>query len=162
MLTIERLKEVLSYDPETGLFTRLIDVGSRGKAGDIAGGVTDRGYLVIQIDGKTYRCARLAWFYMTGRWPIEADHEDLDRGNNRWTNLREATRKGNVCNRKLGSRNTSGFKGVSWSKLLGCWIATIGFDGKKKYLGSFDRADDAHAAYCVAAVEHHGEFARVE
>ena len=89
-LTLERLKTLLHYDPETGLWTWRVNKG-RVKAGSIAGCST-RGYWVLRVDQHNYLSHILAWFYMTGEWPEhEVDHRDLDKGNNHWDNLRPAT-----------------------------------------------------------------------
>ena len=113
-LTRARLRELFHYDPETGLFTRLITTSSRARAGMVAGSLHGEGYLSIRIDGRLYLSHHLAWFYMTGRWPRRIiDHEDTDGTNNRWVNLRKANKSGNGANARLSRANTSGFKGVS-------------------------------------------------
>ena len=97
MLSHERLKEVLEYDPGTGISTWLVDRTGTARAGARAGCIhKSSGYRVIRIDGKLYREHRVIFFWMTGKWPDkEVDHRDLDKSNNRWHNLREATRSQN-------------------------------------------------------------------
>src|ERR1019366_3934979 len=113
---VARLKEVLRYVPETGLFTWLMKRGSRA-AGSVAGTLRSDGYIQIRLDGDAYLGHRLAWFYQTGSWPTpECDHQDLDKTNNRWTNLREATKSQNKANVNRPISNTSGAKGVCWHK----------------------------------------------
>jgi hypothetical protein len=161
MLTHERLKEVLSYDRDTGLFHWRVATAHRITVGDIAGAIGHYGYRIIGIDGKSYRANRLAWFYMTGSWPIaEIDHEDTDRSNDAFRNLREATESQNAANGKLRSTNTSGLKGVSWDKEKRKWVAGIKIDYKRKMLGRFDKKEDAHKAYLIAAEKLFGQFAR--
>lgn len=161
MLTDERLREVLHYDPMTGDFTRLVGTARRVNVGDIAGSTNGQGYREIMIDRRRYLSHRLAWLYMTGRWPIaQIDHIDIDRANNRWANLREASRSQNQGNTRVPSTNTSGFKGVSLDKESRKWRAQIRAGGKKRWLGSFNTPDAAHAAYCAAAEKNFGEFAR--
>jgi hypothetical protein len=158
-LSVEKLKRLAHYDPETGEFTWLVDRG-RVKAGTKA----KRGrtpYVELRIEGKLYLGHRLAWFYMTGEWPIRVDHEDTDKSNNRWSNLREATHKQNLCNRGKNKNNTTGYKGVCRLK-SGLFKANIKEDGKTKHLGVFDDPVVAHAAYCAAAARLHGDFARTE
>lgn len=161
MVTQKRLKQLLSYDPKTGLFTRL--VGRRGpnaRAGDVAGCDNGQGYIRIYVDGKPYKGHRLAWLYMTGEWVPEVDHENTDRSDNRWDNLREATRAQNRTNCGPYKNCTSGLKGVSFYKRTGKWKAQIQSGGKKVGLGYFVTKEAAHAAYVSAAHELHGEFAR--
>ena len=160
MVTLERLKELLSYDPDTGLFTWRV---ARGKAarGSVAGYLRPDGYLEIRLDERAYYAHRLAWLYTKGVWPPrKLDHEDLNKANNREGNLRLATNSQNSGNTGLNSRNTSGYKGV---KQLpnGRFVAQIGRHGRMYHLGMYANAFEAVAAYEAAAVEHYGEFARV-
>ena len=155
-LTQERLKELLEYNPETGAFVWRFARGPRG-AGAIAGSVGNRGYLVIRIDFKIYLAHRLAFLYMTGRWPTaDTGHINCIRNDNRWTNLREATRGQNNANRGLTKQNKSGFKGVSWNSQNKKWVAHI----LHTYIGSFDDPREAHSAYCEAAMKLHGSYHR--
>ncbi len=159
-VTADRLRELLSYDPSTGLFTWLLSTGNRAPVGAVAGSV-GKGYVDIRIDQRLYKAHRLAWLYMTGEWPEQQiDHRDLNRANNRWDNLRVATNSQNHANTRAQSNNRSGFKGVSWSKAANKWMAQIVRDRCHTYLGLFDTPEDAHAAYCVAAERLFGEFAR--
>lgn len=157
-ITVERLKQALYYDPSTGMFVRL-ESGGGVKAGSMAGWVA-QGHLHISIDGEKYEAHRLAWFYMTGKWPqVEIDHEDVDGLNNRWINLREATKGQNRANKRKQKNNTSGFKGV-FRHPDGKWQAKIGHQNKQYHLGLFDCLAAAHFCYIVAADKMHGEFAR--
>ncbi len=161
ILTVERLKHLLFYDHETGDFTRLTRAAQKTKIGDIAGGKNECGYIRIRVDGKKYRAHRLAVFYMTGKWPVkEPDHRDLNKGNNRWNNIRLGTRSQNRANTRPPSNNTSGFKGVYWRPKKKFWYAAIGVNNKKKFLGQFDCPAAAQFAYVVAADKAFGEFAR--
>lgn len=162
-ITADRLRHALHYDPETGVFTRRVDAhNGRWKAGEVAGSYMGT-YLAVWIDGKNHLAHRLAWLYMTGARPPEAiDHRDMDHKNNRWRNLRAATKSTNGANRKKPSSNRSGFKGVSLCGSTGMWRADISKDGIKKNLGRFPTKEAAHAAYATAAGELFGEFARAE
>lgn len=161
MLTAERLREVLSYDPISGVFRWRIYSGGKRKAGEEAGGPDGRGYIAIWVDRKPFKAHRLAWLYMTGHWPAEEiDHRDLRRDNNAWTNLREATRRDNRHNQPRPKNNRSGFKGVCWNKTVRRWQASITNNGRTQYLGCFLTAIEAHAAYVKAAHGLYGEFAR--
>jgi hypothetical protein len=157
---VTRLRDGLSYDPATGVFTWLVDAGPR-KAGDRAGAVMPNGYRRIAYQGVRYEEHRLAWLFTHGRWPEALiDHINRDPGDNRLCNLREATRSQNAANKKAHSTGRSGLKGASFHKPTGRWQAQIMRDGKKRFLGLFDTAEDAHAAYVVAARAEFAEFAR--
>jgi len=98
---------------------------------------------------------------MTGEWPKgEIDHIDLDRANNKWENLREATHSENSANRRVRSDNILGLKGVAFDKTRGEYRAYIGVNGKRIHLGYSDCPAAAHMAYVVAANKAFGEFAR--
>lgn len=160
-LTAERLREVISYDPETGVFCWRVTLSNRNHAGSRAGCQCSRDdYRLIGIDGVVYKANRLAWLYMTGKWPAHLiDHKNLDRGDDRWDNLREATHSQNLSNRGAQRNNTSGFKGVHFHPQSGRWRARIAKDGKHISLGLHDTAENAHLAYTAAAIDLHGEFA---
>lgn len=160
-LTQDRLKELLHYDPETGVFTRRIArSGARGGIGAVAGSTHYDGYKRISIDGKLYQSHRLAWLYTHGTWPADmVDHINGVAGDNRLTNLREATQIQNMANVGKPSNNTSGYKGVSWHKRDKKWRAQINHQDKQKHLGHFTTPEEAHAAYCAAASALYGDFA---
>lgn len=162
-LTAARLREVLNYDPNTGGFTWRVATSSRAcvgyRAGCIQKGV---GYRLISVDGHLFNASRLAWLYVTNEWPqARVDHINLDKGDNRWCNLRAATTAQNGMNSCRPSSNTSGFKGVSWSTHAGMWRAQIRVDGRLAHLGYFDTPERAFVAYALAAQEHFGAFARI-
>lgn len=157
-LTLDRLKQLLSYDPLTGLFTRLVGRSGGGKAGSVAGCV--KTYVEIKIDGVGYLAHRLAWFYMTGSWPAsDIDHEDTDKHNNRWINLRKATDSQNRANISVQKNNKLGVKGVS--PYRGKFRTSIRVNGKGIALGTYNTVTEASAAYERAASIGFGEFARV-
>lgn len=157
-LTAERLKQLTHYDPVTGVFTPIeFRMGVRNKG---LGNTEKNGYVRICINYRRYQASRLAWLYMTGKWPVQMiDHIDGDRANNRFANLREADAHQNGANRKK-PRNygASGFKGVS--RKPGHWQASIRVHGRLLFLGKFESAEKAHAAYIAAANQHFGEFVR--
>jgi hypothetical protein len=159
-LTVDDLRALLSYEPETGEFwiRRPVHVMHRTRP---AGYVRRDGYRVIGVSGGQYLAHRLAWLYMTGEWPAAfIDHRNLAKDDNRWANLRAATKSQNGANTRLLPQNTSGFKGVIWCKQMRRWVAQIKVNGRAKYLGCFQSREDAAAAYALAAAALFGEFAR--
>jgi len=156
MLTQERLKDLLHYDPDSGLFAWLVSTSNSVKVGDVAGTIHPKGYRNIMIDGKLYKAHRLTFLYMTGNFPKDqADHIDGDRANNHWSNLRECTNAENQQNRTSNKNSTSKYTGVCWYKRDQKWQAQIRINGKLKNLGRFDSEEAAHAAYCKAKAEIH-------
>ncbi|MBZ9888112.1 HNH endonuclease [Mesorhizobium sp. BR1-1-3] len=161
MTTQQRLKELFLYDPLTGVFTRRVRTANSVYVGDVAGTTTGDGYTQIKVDGVDYLAHRLAVLYMTGDWPDEdVDHEDLDKSNNVWLNLRPANQSLNNANKPLQSNNKTGFKGVSLHNGGPKYRADVKIEGKKKYLGCFDTADEAHVVYMLAANDLYGSYAR--
>ena len=161
-LSIEQLRELLSYDPETGIFHWAKKNGKIYRYGKIAGTKNSQGYCQIMIDLIIYRAHRIAWAYVTGEWPQhEIDHINGDRLDNRFVNLRKATRWQNAVNQGQRKNNTSGYKGVTWHSQAKKWAARIMVNRKSIRLGLFDDPKEAYAAYCTAAIFYFGEFARV-
>lgn len=153
MLTRERLHELLHYDPETGVLTWL-EARPRTVAGTRAGSLHHTGYRYVTIYGVAYPEHHVAWFYMTGEWPAPfADHENRVRDDNRWKNLRLATRKQNNENASLRCDSTSGARGVSWNKDSGKWRAYIYHDKAQIHLGLHVDKADAMAARTAAERE---------
>jgi hypothetical protein len=155
-LTPKRLRDVLDYDPETGEFRWKARNSNRIKIGAVAGApFGNRGYRVIGVDGVRYYAHRLAWFYVYGIWPSkDTDHINGNRDDNRISNLRVVDRTTNMENFRKAVRNTvSGFLGVKVDKKR--FAATIHVAGKKKYLGMFDTAQEAHQAYLEAKRKLH-------
>lgn len=161
MLTQERLKELLHYDPETGLFRWRIKPSRTAEIDDVAGNIHVDGYRVIGIDGKIYRAARLAWLYIHGAFPKGLiDHKSGDRSDDRICNLRPATAAENARNAPEKSTRPGHLKGAYLNKKTGRWFSAIRVNHKSRRLGTFATREEAHAAYCRAAQELHGEFAR--
>lgn len=151
-LTAARLRELLHYEPESGIFLWLNPTPKNHKAirGEPAG-VVSKGYLVIRVDGVLYRSHRLAWLYMTGEWPSKfIDHRDTVRTNNAWRNLREADSFLNAQNVRAPSKNNAtGLLGVFPAR-GGKFSSQIMAQRKKHCLGTFDTPEEAHAAYVAA------------
>lgn len=151
-LTVDRLREILCYDPDTGVFTWNISV-SRNNKGAVAGAVTDR-YVRIGIGNRLFQAHRLAWFYTYGVWPKHRiDHINRDKTDNRIGNLRDIDSFGNCQNTGPSVRNTSGHKGVCI--IGGRARAMIHSKGRSIYLGMFDKIEDAVSAYAAGAAKYH-------
>ena len=158
-LTHQRLLEVLSFDPETGVFVWRKRYARR-ESGDMAGTIHNRtGRLQICIDQRSYFAHRLAWFYVHGEWPKqEIDHINGNKADNRIANLRDVSRAINQQNIRKPHKNKTGY-------LLGAyleknrssrpWRASIKLDGKSRYLGFFDTQEEAHAVYLEAKRKLH-------
>jgi hypothetical protein len=155
-LTQERLKELLHYDPETGVFTRVSSPSRCVKSGDIAGYGSTSGYRRMYTNGRHYPLHQLAWLYMYGSMPEGfIDHINRVRQDNRIVNLRVVTPKQNCENAGKKASNKSGHKGVSWRKREGKWCAQIMHNWKKYWLGAFDTVQEAKEAYKNAAARLH-------
>jgi hypothetical protein len=161
VLTAEHLRRVLLYDPYTGLWKWRQGGKGRPKQPDWWPGTPNKfGYLTIAIGRLAYFTQRLAFLYMEGRWPKEeVDHIDGDRANNRWPNLREATRSQNKYNTGLRGHNTSGFRGV-YHHRDGGWVARIKTGEKRVSLGYFPTPEEASHAYETAAQQAFGDYYR--
>ena len=132
-------------------------------AGKVAGGFNDEGYINICMRGILYRAHVIAWFYMTAEYPTtDIDHVDGDRKNNCFSNLRLASRSQNISNSKKSVNNTSGYKGVCFSKRDGKFVAQIKCNKKRYHLGYYNNPEEAHTAYCEAAKKFFGDYARFE
>lgn len=155
-LTQEIIKELLHYDPDTGIFTwkeRDIKwftsdwnykIWNNKWPNKICSSTMSDGYLRVCVLGKTYKQHRLAYLYMTGKWPNNMiDHEDGIKSNNKWSNLRLVNNSGNQKNAKLSTRNKTGYVGVSFCKNTNKYKSFIMDNKSKIHLGYFDKLEDA-------------------
>lgn len=157
MFTAALVRQQLSYDAQTGVFTWIARFSRARKhaRADVPG--TD-GYRRIFIAGKYYKAHRVAWLWAHGDWPADQiDHVNLDKTDNRLANLRPADLRLNAGNCRTKRR---GLKGATLHK-SGKWQAQICSFGKRTYLGLFDSEGAAHQAYARAAATTFGEFARL-
>ena len=150
-ITQEYLKELLTYDKESGDFVWLVSYGPMVKKGDVAGTLflcpNGKKYLVIRINRYGYKAHRLACFYMNGEWPVnEVDHQDGNGLHNWWDNLRLATHSQNQRNRRLNANNKSGVCGVFFEESRNKWTASIRGNGRQIKLG---RRIDRFEAICL-------------
>ncbi len=164
-ISATRVREAISYDPITGICTRRADQSKPKEwntrwAGKRAGRLTPAGYRTICIDYIEIEEHRVIWAYMTGEWPKHTiDHENLNKADNRWENLREATKSEQQYNRSARRTSATGLKGVTALK-SGKFRAVRRHKGQNIFLGHFDTAEEAHAAYCDDASKAHGTFFR--
>ena len=155
MLTAELVRKIFNYDPETGHLTYAVQRCKRISKGERAGSDEAHGYRQVNINQHSYKEHRVIWLWMTGEWPTgQIDHINGVRDDNRWANLRVVTNLQNAQNRtKVVSK--TGFLGVSFKKSTGRYEAHIRVNGKKKHLGYFDTAEQAHAIYLKAKSMYH-------
>jgi hypothetical protein len=137
MVTRKRALEVLAYAPKSGSLVWKVTLNSRAPAGSEAGTLRADGYRQVRLDGEKLLAHRLIFLMQTGKIPVEVDHKNRVRNDNRWKNLRAATSSENSHNTKIRATNTSGCKGVSWDKSIGKWVARIYVEKQLFYLGSF-------------------------
>ena len=161
MLTSDRLRQLVYYDPKAGTFTRRVKTSAN--IGDIAGYINNRGYVQMYVDGGRYQAHRLAWLYMFGLFPaVGIDHINKNKSDNSIDNLRLADASVNGRNQKLSSLSTSGCTGVTFHKHIGKWQSYLKIRGHSIYLGSHVQWWDAVCARKSANNEHkfserHGE-----
>lgn len=161
LLTAERLREVLDYDPDTGVFRWRIQSSNRVLVGSVAGTSHKKGYVSIGVDGAHYLAHRLAWLYVHGAFPVDQiDHKDGDKANNSIRNLRPCTNSQNHANKPVRARDLP--RGVTFAKERNRYIAQLWVNGRSIYLGRHKTPESAHAAYLEGARKHFGEFARAD
>lgn len=155
-LTVDRLRNLLQYDPETGIFTWRKDRRT-GKSGCVAGSAHSKGYVKICVDHRDRLAHRLAWLYVYGELPVgQIDHIDGDKKNNRISNLRQANNSENQQNlHGPKSNKTQGSLGTSYCAKYGKWRAKIKVNGKSKSLGYYQTEPEAYAAYLKGKTELH-------
>jgi hypothetical protein len=153
-LSIERLRQVLRYEPDTGIFYWIKRRTHKNKLGKNASIVRSHGYLNICIDSQYYYTHRLAWFYVHGEWPEVIDHINADITDNRIENLRSVAQGVNLQNmRKVRKDNKSGLMGA---RQTSCGFQTsVKINGEKHYLGHYKTAEEAHNVYMKAKRELH-------
>lgn len=145
-LTQARLKELLHYNPDTGVFTRITGVSGHS-VGLRVGSNHGMGYRSVGVDRIRYYEHRLAWLYMHGEFPEhQIDHINHDTSDNRIENLRRVTNIENQRNRSMSKNNTSGIMGVSFCKQTSKWVAEIKVNYRKINLGRFNTIQEATRA----------------
>ena len=162
-LTQKMLKDALSFDPKTGIFTWVNPSKyNHMNVGDVAGGDDGIGYIRIRVAGKKYKAHRLAWLYVNGCWPLEfIDHIDGDRSNNAISNLRDVSRSINAQNQKQAHKNkVQGPLGVHWSARHRKWIAKLSLGGERFHSRYFATPELASAAYFEMKEKVHSGYVK--
>ncbi len=161
MLTFSEANTLFSYDPETGIVTRKISRSNAVRIGSVVGSLHHDGYLTVWVGDRSYMLHRVIWLMQTGEWPPhELDHKNGCRAENRWDNLRCATKTQNMHNRKTPNNNKSGVMGVYWYARIGKWRAQINVNGTNIRLLDTDSKEEAIVWRNAFAELAHGEFAR--
>lgn len=162
MIDVDALRELLTYDKDTGIITWRVSPGRRASAGAEAGSKNGSGYLQIRVQHKRYKAHRIAWALAHGVWPTgEVDHIDGVRDNNRISNLRDVSRCTNMQNLKRAHRDNksgSAVQGVSWDKRHARFRVEAETGGKKIHLGYFSILQDAEDASIAYRREHYPGF----
>ena len=156
----KQVSDELCYDRDTGAITWRKD-RVRAKAGDIATSRNGRGYLIVKlvVDGKRTSIAahRVAYILMGEELPVQVDHINNDRMDNRWCNLRPVNNRQNAMNRGMSGHNTSGVKGVSWDNQKAKWVA-VAIKGKTRLRAFFSCLEEATQQVKQFRKELHGDF----
>ena len=155
MITAEKLRELVHYDPDSGVFTRLKRTSNSTNIGDIVGSVNAGGYIEMSVGGKRSYGHRLAFLWMTGEMPPLVDHINGVRTDNRWVNLRWADDALNSENRRNCPQRNNPLLGASWHKGAQKWVSAIKVRGVPRYLGLFATPEEAHQVYLNAKRELH-------
>ena len=155
MISAEELRELVDYDPDSGVFTRRKRTSSSTRIGDVVGNVNAGGYIEMSVGGKRSYGHRLAFLWMTGEIPPVVDHINGVRSDNRWINLRAADAALNAENRRNRPRGANPLLGVSWHRGAQKWTCCIQVRGTYKYLGLFVDPEEAHQVYLAAKRELH-------
>jgi len=160
-LSHDELKRMLNYSPETGVFTWTEDASKPHRhhlRKGVAGTVNKKGYRSIMVNLQKYKAHRLAWFFMTGKWPSgQIDHRNTIKDDNRFENLREATNEQN-CRNRIYRQSKTPYRGVGLYSKSGKWYAAIHYEKKRRHLGYFDTPEEASAVYEAEARRIYGEF----
>jgi len=155
MINQDRVKELFNYNPESGDFKRAITVSNNAMKGALAGFKNGDGYNCIEIDGTSYRSARIAWLYCHGEFPNGCiDHVNGIRDDDRLLNLRDVSHGENMRNRCISSNNTSGVMGVHWDKDRCKWRACISLNGKLIGPGRFKTKEEAASSRMKAELKY--------
>lgn len=159
-LTQARVQELFLYDPITGVMINRV-TRRTAKAGDVAGQLNSQGYRAVKVDGYLYSMSHIIWLYVTGHWPKEEmDHINRVRDDDRFVNLREASRSQNCINKdKYAKVNSLGYRGVQ--RYFNRFRSVVCVGQREYFVGTFDTLELAALAYDLKAKQLHGEFAKL-
>lgn len=160
VLDQSRVRYLFDYDERSGQLVRRISKANQ-VAGSVVGSVNARGHLNVSVDGAMWSVHQVVFVWHHGWLPVEIDHENRIKTDNRIENLRPATSTQNKGNIGLLGSNRSGFRGVSLNRRSMKWHAQIKVLGKQTYLGRFDTPEEAAVTYNHAARLYFGEFAHL-
>lgn len=142
MIEANEVRDLVHYDPDTGIM--------RWPGGKQVGTITNVGYRQVTIQGKKYQASRLAFAYMTEKWPEFMDHINHNKSDDRWVNLRDVSHSTNMKNLSTRQSNKSGYNGVRWHESRKKWQVQVGYNGSTKHVGYYPKLEDAISARKVA------------
>lgn len=149
------------YNKRTGILTRVKSRYRPDTVGRHVGYPNAGGYLAMRFQGKSLLVHRFIWWLVTGAWPVELDHRNTIRSDNRWRNLRDSTRSANRANSRVGKNNLLRVKGVRLTT-KGRYEPRLRVNGRALWLGTYKTIEEAVVVYACAAEQYFGEFARVK
>lgn len=153
-----RVRELFDYNTSTGVLTWKVRASVRIKVGDVAGGICQEGYIVIGVDGDRLLAHRVVWAWVHGENPDgDVDHINRDRSDNRISNLRRVSRSENLLNAR--HKNATGLTGIM-KVPSGRFRAAFHINRKCTYIGTYDTAEEAHAAYAKRHIQEYGELSK--
>lgn len=159
-MVLDSIRELIRYEPETGMFYWLKYRGGNAKPGRVAGTTNAAGYVQITVNCKLYYAHRLAWLFSHGEMPdFEIDHRDGDPSNNRISNLRPATASQQKFNTKIRKNSSTGVKGVSYDSQRGKFMARVKTEGVYVLRKRFDSLEEAETAVRNTRKSSHQDFA---
>jgi hypothetical protein len=159
MVNIPKLKEILNYNPASGLFTWMVDFKNHVKKGRIAGSISkhaNKNYICIHYNKYSHPAHILAWIFMTGKTPNNyIDHINGVGTDNRWCNLRDVSQSENMKNRAMAPiTSLSGITGVRHTRRSKKWVAKIYPNNQYIYIGSFSTKKAAVEARWLAEIKY--------
>ena len=142
--TLNRVKELFDYDPNTGILVRKITTSSNALAGSVVGWKNDEGYLSVRVDRTPWKVHQIAWLYVHEVWPSGViDHINRDKTDNRIDNLRDTTVQVNNLNKGTRKDSKTGVPNVTWRERDRRFYVACKRNGKQNYGGCFKSLEEA-------------------